>query len=156
MISAGNLRLAVLEGRDGGADRTLVVRTDRYADDPSGAEKVNGHPGKLFVEEFRAFLSGLAWEGLEVGEPIGEDYGWGLRIGSPGRAPLWVAFSYMGPVQAGAPVEETVISVNAEAPLLPWKRLVSQPDLALRDRIQQQLKACCTDHAIPFHEETDA
>ncbi len=155
LISAGNLRLVFLEGKDGGADHVFRVRTDRYFGDPSAAETVNGDPGKRFVEDFSAFLSGREREGVEIGEPIGEDYGWGFWVGSRGADPLWVAFSYVGPVEEPSKVEETVVSVNLEPPFLPWKRLAFKPDIALRDKVQNHLKAFLAANEIAFEEEIE-
>jgi hypothetical protein len=68
---------------------------------------------------------------------------------------LWVAFSYAGPVEEGSTVEETVVSVNLEPPLLPWKRLAYKPDIALRDRVQDHLKAFFAANEIALEEEIE-
>lgn len=154
LISLANLRLVVIEAQDPGSDCGLRVITDRFRGDPSGAETVNGNPGRCFAEEVRAFIAQQEGSSVAVGEPIGEDYGWGFWIGSRNRAPIWIAFSYVGPLEGGSTAEETVLSVNLEAPLLPWKRLAFKPDRALRNRLQRHLRAFCVANGISFTEES--
>lgn len=156
LISVANLRLVVLEAQDPWSDGLLRVSTDRFSGDPSGAETVNGTPGRWFAEEVWAFIARQEGTAVTLGDPIGEDYGWGFWIGSRNRAPIWIAFSYVGPLEEGSPVEETVLSVSLEAPLLPWKRLAYKPDRALRNRLQKHLKAFCMANGISFTEESQA
>lgn len=154
LISLANLRLVVLEAQDPGSDCSLRVITDRFSGDPSGAETVNNTPGRCFAEEVRAFMAQQEGSSVTVGEPIGEDYGWGFWIGSRNRAPLWVAFSWVGPLEEGSTEEETVLSVSLKAPLLPWQRLAVKPDRALRNRLQRHLRAFCVANGISFTEES--
>jgi hypothetical protein len=89
---------------------------------------------------------------VKVGVPLSEDYGWGFWVGATGRAPVWVALSWMGPVAEGSRVEQTSVSVSVEAPVLPWKRLKYEPDYELRDRVQGHLRGFFTSSAIGFEE----
>lgn len=150
LIAAGMLRpwwLLQRDPRARGGDRIWRVRTDRHADDPSGADNVNDMPGREFVADYVAAVR-AARPDLSCGDPIAEDYGWGVWIAAEG-APAWVAFSYAGR-EEGSRLDETVISVTLEAPPMPWRRLRWRPDFALRDAIEGILEDFLRREGIPF------
>lgn len=139
LISAANVRLAFVMSRDRNAGRVFEATTDRYVGDTSGAQNIHGHPGKLFALEFSQFLKDRHGARITVGEPSGEDYGWGFRIGEKGYSPLWVAIAHSGRSAPDEPAEDYAIAVTLEPPLLPWKRLSYKPDFALKNEIERRL-----------------
>ena len=155
LLAAGMLRPWLLLRRDprghqGG--RIWRVRTDRYADDPSGAETVNGTPGRQFVSDYTAAVQAIRPD-LTCGDPIAEDYGWGAWIGGSG-SPVWIGFASAGREEDGR-IDETVISVAVEPPPMPWQRLRWRPDFALRDALEEILEAFLRREGLPFERETE-
>lgn len=155
LISAANVRLAVVMSRDRNAGRIFEATTDRYAGDPSGAENVNGHPGRQFAQEFIDFLKARHGARILVGEPVGEDYGWGFRIGEKGYSPLWVAVAHAGRRTPDEPAEDYALAVTLEPPLLPWRRLVYKPDFALRNEVERVLIEFLRTQNISFVTEAE-
>jgi len=156
LISVANARLVVLEyvGKKS-VQSYLRVKTRKFAGDESGRDNINGLPGKMFVEVMREFLARFD-ASLDVGEPIAEDYGWGFWIArNPQAPPLWVAVSYCGREDETDGEDEYVVSVNDEAPILPWKRLVYVPDRNLQETIRHSLADCLTQNGIPFTTEEE-
>lgn len=98
-----------------------------------------------FGEDFAAWLkqelSHFPELGLEVSEPIQEDYGWGLWA-SRGKDRFWVALSYVGDGPQEGPAQ-WVISVTHDPGLNLAKRLFHKPDQQalgqIRDRVRQIL-----------------
>ncbi|MEK4033813.1 hypothetical protein WOC76_14940 [Methylocystis sp. IM3] len=155
LISAANVRLAVVMSRDRNAGRVFEATTDRYAGDPSGAQNVHGHPGKQFAQEFIDFLKAQDGARLEMGEPVGEDYGWGFAIGEKGFSPLWVAVAHAGKPLRDEPAEDYILAVTLEPPLLPWRRLAYKPDFALRDDIERRLIEFLYSRGVSFVTEAE-
>jgi len=98
-----------------------------------------------FGEDFAAWLkqelSRFPELGVEVSEPIQEDYGWGLWA-SRGKDSFWIALSYVGDGPQEPPAQ-WVISVTYDPGLNLAKRLFHRPDQRvlseLRDRVRQIL-----------------
>jgi hypothetical protein len=155
LISAANIRLALLLSKDRESHRMFEVTTPRYADDPSGAQNVNGHRGKQFAEDLIRHLAAREGDKVEIGEPVPEDYGWGFWIGEKGFSPLWVAIAQTGAAKEGEKAEDYLLAVTLEPPLLPWRRLTFQPDFALRDRIENHLADFLTSNRFSFNAEAD-
>ncbi|WP_424362049.1 hypothetical protein [Methylocystis parvus] len=139
LISAANVRLAVVMSRDKRAGRIFEIATDAYAGDPSGEENMHGHPGKQLAEEFARYLGEREGDALQIGDAEGEDYGWGFWIGEKGFSPLWVAVAHFGPSEQDETKDDYVLAVTLEPPVTPWRRLVYKPDFALRDRVEDHL-----------------
>jgi hypothetical protein len=97
--------------------------------------------GEDFAAWLRQELSHFPDLGLELSEPIQEDYGWGLWA-SRGSDRLWLALSYVGdgPQDESA---EWVISVTYDPGLNLAKRIFHKPDpqalAQLRDRVRDIL-----------------
>lgn len=100
-----------------------------------------------FGEDFAAWLRDklmpLAAEGFHFGDPIQEDYGWGLWA-SHRRGRFWIALSYVGDGPQEAPAQ-WIVSVGHSAGLNFVRRWFSKPHdrefALLRDRIWQSLKS---------------
>jgi hypothetical protein len=75
--------------------------------------------------------------GVELSEPIQEDYGWGIWV-TRGKDRFWVALSYVGGGPQEAPAQ-WIISLKYELNIA--KRLFHKPDEnvfeQLRDRIRR-------------------
>lgn len=138
-ISTANIRLALVMSRDDRAGRIFEISTDAYAADASGAENIHGHRGKQLAEDFMGYLREREGEALEIGEAIGEDYGWGFWIGEKHFSPLWVAVAHSGPSEQDETKDDYVLAVTLEPPVTPWRRLVYRPDFPLRDRVEDHL-----------------
>ncbi len=155
LISAANMRLAVVMSRDRNAGRVFEATTDRYAGDPSGAQNVHGHPGRQLAQEFIGFLRAQDGARLELGAPVAEDYGWGFSIGEKGFSPLWVAVAHAGRPLPDEQAEDYILAVTLEPPLLPWRRLVYKPDFALRDEIERRLIEFLYSRGVRFVTEAE-
>lgn len=155
LISAANVRLAIIMSKDRNIGRIFEVVTDRYLDDPSGAENIHGHRGKRFAEEFIRYLGEREGDEVAAGDPVGEDYGWGFWIGEKGYSPLWVAIAHAGPAEGNEKMEEYVLAVTLEPPVLPWRRLRYTPDFALRDRIERHLEDFLKSNKLAYTREAE-
>lgn len=155
LISAANVRLALVMSRDRKAGRIFEVSTDRYADDPSGAENVHGHPGKQFALDFIQFLARSEGPGVSIGDPASEDYGWGFWIEEKGFSPLWAAFAHDGRSTVDDRSETYILAITLEPPLMPWRRLFYKPDFALRDKIERRLIEFLYSRGMSFSTEAE-
>lgn len=155
LISAANVRLALVMSRDRKAGRLFEVSTDRYADDPSGAENIHGHPGKRFALDFIQFLATSEGPGVSIGDPVGEDYGWGFWIEEKGFSPLWAAFAHEGRSTVDERSETYILAITLEPPLMPWRRLSYKPDFALRDEIERRLIEFLYSRGMSFSTEAE-
>lgn len=100
-----------------------------------------------FGEDFAAWLKEELSRppecGVELSEPIQEDYGWGLwaRLG---KDRFWIALSYVGDGPQEAPAQ-WVICVNFDPGLNLAKRLFHKPNQQalgeIRDRVRQILQS---------------
>jgi hypothetical protein len=154
-ISAANTRLAIIMSRDEKSGRIFRVTTDRYADDRSGEQNIHGHPGRAFALEFRDYLATREDQTVSLGEPIGEDYGWGFWVGEKEFSPLWVAIAHDGQKREDARLQDYILAVTLEPPLTPWRRLTYKPDFALRDEIESRLTDFLTSKNIAFTTEAE-
>ena len=154
LISSANVRLAVVMSRDTKAGRIIKVRTDRYVDDPSGAQNVHGHRGRAFADELKHFIARREDKAVSLSKPIGEDYGWGFWLREKAFSPVWVAIAHTGSPKDDESVEEYIVAITLEPPILPWRRLTYKPDFALRDKIALRLTEFLTSKNIPFVTET--
>lgn len=163
LFSAANVRLAMVMSGDRNAGRVIRVTTDRYVADPSGKDNVHGHPGRAFADEFRTFLAarevrsaamGVVSD-VSLGVPLGEDYGWGFWVGEKAFSPLWVAIAHGGRIDEESRLDEYVVAITLEPPLLPWRRLTYRPDFGLRDEIEMQLKDFLASNGMPFKVEVE-
>lgn len=97
--------------------------------------------GEDFAAWLRQELSRSPDLGLELSEPIQEDYGWGFWA-SLGKDRFWIALSYVGDGPQEAPAQ-WVISVANDPGLNLAKRLFHKPNQEglgqLRERIRQIL-----------------
>ncbi|GLI92731.1 hypothetical protein [Methylocystis echinoides] len=155
LISVANARLAVVMSHDRKAGRLFEVTTDRYADDPSGKENIHGHPGKQFAVDLIEYLATREGPRISLGDPVGEDYGWGFWIEEKGFSPLWVAIAHAGRPDADERAEDYILAITLEPPLLPWRRLAYKPDFALRDEIERQLIEFLHTRRMPFVTEAE-
>jgi hypothetical protein len=155
LISAANVRLALIMSRDRNAGRLFEATTDRYVGDPSGAQNIHGHPGRQFALDFTEFLRARDGERLKLGDPVGEDYGWGFWIGEKGFSPLWVAIAHAGRPLPDERAEDYILAVTLEPPLLPWRRLVYTPDFALRDEVERRLIDFLHSRGVSFVTESE-
>jgi hypothetical protein len=154
MISAANIRLALVMSQDTRAGRIFSIETERFLNDPSGEENVNGHRGKQFVEEFTRFLVEREGDRVHAGEPVSEDYGWGFWLGEKGYSPLLVAIAHGGRAK-GEKAEQYLAGVTLEPPLMPWRRLTYKPDIPLRDRVEKHLSDFLTANQMSFTSEIE-
>jgi hypothetical protein len=100
-----------------------------------------------FGEDFAAWLkqelSRYPELGVELSEPIQEDYGWGLWA-SRGKDRIWIALCYAGDGPQDAPAQ-WVISVDYDPGLNLVGRLFHKHDRQaleqLQDRVQQILES---------------
>jgi hypothetical protein len=139
LISAANVRLALVMSHDSRGGRLFEVTTDRYTNDPSGGENIHGHPGKQFALDFIQFLTTSEGPGVTIGDPVGEDYGWGFWIEEKGFSPLWAAFAHEGRSTVDECADSYILAITLEPPIMPWRRLVYKPDFALRDETERRL-----------------
>lgn len=155
LISAANVRLALVMSHDRKGGRLFEVTTDRYIDDPSGAENIHGHPGKQFALDFIQFLTTSEGPGVTIGDPVGEDYGWGFWIEEKGFSPLWAAFAHEGRSTADDRADSYILAITLEPPIMPWLRLVYKPDFALRDEIERRLIEFLYSRGMTFTTEAE-
>ncbi len=139
LISAANIRLAIVTSRDEKAGRVFELSTDRYAWDTSGEQNVYGHRGKQLADDLIRYLLEREGDAIDVGEVAGEDYGWGFWIGEKGFSPLWIAIAHAGRSNQDENKDDYIIAVTLEPPLTPWRRLTYKPDFALRDRMENRV-----------------
>jgi len=126
----------------GERDFNVVVETDAFEHREVRPHFINPC---CFGEDFAAWLRNglgrLPGLGLELSDPIQEDYGWGFWA-SRGKDSFWVALSYAGDGPQEAP-GEWVISVAYDPGVNLAKRLFHKPDQQalrqLRERITQVL-----------------
>ena len=123
---------------------TIGFRTQEFPTDLEGdLDWCNGQPGSAVANWLRSVLSE---QGIGVGEPLQEDYGWGFWLEDPST--VWVAISYAGGEQ-GNPADDPVwyVSVSHEISIFAprqWFRrqlgraLVSQVFAAINDAISQR------------------
>lgn len=154
LISTANVRLAVVMSRDERSGRLFEVSTDRYVDDPSGAEHVHGHRGRKFAMELIAFLAERDTD-LKESEALDEDYGWGFWIAEKGFSPLWVAIAHERQPNEAERTEAYLVAVTLEPPLMPWRRLTYKPDFALRDRVEGRLIEFLTSRGLSYTMEAE-
>jgi hypothetical protein len=150
LISAANVRLAIVMSRDRKAGRIIRVRTNRYVDDPSGAQNIHGHPGRAFADELKQFIAKREDKAVAQSTAIGEDYGWGFWLREKAFSPVWVAIAHAGSPKDDESVEEYIVAITLEPPILPWRRLRYNPDFALRDEIEQRVTEFLAERNIPF------
>jgi len=76
--------------------------------------------------------------GVELSDPIQEDYGWGLWA-SRGKDRFWIALSYVGDGPQETPAQWVVTVVYDAGPNL-VKRLFHKPDLQAIEQIQGRVR----------------
>lgn len=155
LISAANVRLAVVMARDDKAGRIVRLRTKRYVDDPSGAQNIHGHRGRLFADELRGFIARHEDHPVSLSRPVGEDYGWGFWVRENAFSPVWVAIAHTGTSKDDNGVEEYIVATTLEPPLMPWSRLRYRPDFKLRDEVEQRVTEFLTENGVPFAIEAE-
>jgi hypothetical protein len=94
--------------------------------------------GEDFAAWLRQELSRVTELGLELSEPIQEDYGWGLWA-SRGNDRFWVALSFVGDGPQETPAK-WVISVAHDPGLNVVKRLLHKPDPESLGRLQASVR----------------
>ena len=101
----------------------------------------NGQPGSAIA---RWLQSEMANRGFAAGEPLQEDYGWGIWLDSP--TPIWVAVSYVdGEDEEDPDAPSWVVSVSHEVSLFApgqWFRRREGRELSQKvfDTIQNALR----------------
>jgi hypothetical protein len=95
-----------------------------------------------FGEDFAAWLkqelSRFPELGVELSDPIQEDYGWGLWA-SRGKDRFWIALSYTGGGPQETPVQWVVSVAYDPGPNL-LKLLFHKPDLQVMEQIQDRVR----------------
>lgn len=174
LISAGSIRVAIIDHGDEGSGKILTVLTNRYHDEsekeydegqpmkkfvfptePGDEEEEKHRPGKKFVDDFILFVTTQEDNRATVGKPVSENYGWGFRVETEGFTPVWVEFDYGGVIDPKDNTEEFEISVSPEHPVLPWKRLWYRPNFALRDDVERDLVDFLTLKGIGYTVEVE-
>jgi hypothetical protein len=93
-----------------------------------------------FGEDFAAWLkqelSRFPELGVELSDPIQEDYGWGL-VASHGKDRFWIALSYVGDGPQETPAQ-WVVSVSNGLNL--FKRVFQKPDLQAMEQIDDRVR----------------
>jgi hypothetical protein len=99
--------------------------------------------GEDLAAWLRVKLQPLAASGVEISEPIQEDYGWGLWVAKE-KDPLWIALAYCGAGPTNEP-GQWVVSVTYDPGLSILKRLFHKPDPGMfnpvRDRVWEVIKS---------------
>lgn len=155
LISVANVRLALVMSRDAKAGRIIRAKTDRYVDDPSGAENIHGHRGRILADELRRFIAAHEDTPISLSKPIGEDYGWGFWVREKAFSPVWVAIAHSGSIDVDERKEEYIIAITLEPPILPWRRLRYRPDFPLRDEIEQRVTEFLAEKNISYAIESE-
>jgi hypothetical protein len=123
-----------------GADPGTVFETDLFEHRKVGAHFINpccfGEDLALWL---KARLLAAPDLGLEIGEPVPEDYGWGLWARRD-RDRYWIAISFMGEGPQEEPAQWTV-SVDGPSGL--FRRLFAGAATgdAIRARVRQALES---------------
>jgi hypothetical protein len=121
---------------------SIMIETDLFEHREVKPNFINPNCfGEDFARWLRQELAHFSDSGMELSEPIQEDYGWGLWA-SYGKDRFWVALSYVGDGPQEAPAQ-WIVSVAYDPGLNLAKRLFHKPDQQvlgrLRDRIRQIL-----------------
>jgi hypothetical protein len=115
------------------ANESIIVETDLFEHREVKPHFINPC---CFGEDFAAWLkqeiSRFPELGVELSDPIQEDYGWGLWA-SRGKDRSWIALSYVGVGPQEAPAQ-WVISVVSDPGLNLARRLFHKPD---REALEQ-------------------
>jgi hypothetical protein len=92
-----------------------------------------------FGEDFAKWLKDkLSAKGVSLGDPIQEDYGWGL-FASSGQEKYWIAISYVGDGPQEPP-PQWIISVEPDTGLNPLRRLFHKADSVFLRRVCDQIR----------------
>jgi hypothetical protein len=126
----------------GALDDSIMIETDLFEHREVKPSFINPNCfGEDFARWLRQELAYFSGSGMELSEPIQEDYGWGLWA-SHGKDRFWIALSYVGDGPQEAPAQ-WIISAAYDPGLNLAKRLFHKPDQQvlgqLRDRIRQIL-----------------
>jgi len=119
-------------------DAGIVVETDMFEHREVKPHFINPC---CFGEDFAAWLKGRlsAEDGLELSEPIQEDYGWGLHM-TQGPDRYWIAISYAGEGPQEEPAQWVVSADPDPGPNLIRGLFGKWPALGpLRTRIREAL-----------------
>jgi hypothetical protein len=90
--------------------------------------------GEDFATWLRDGLRGIPNLGVELSDPIQEDYGWGLWA-SDGKDRLWIALSFVGDGPQDPPAQWAISVVN-DPGLNVFKRLTHKADHELLERVR--------------------
>jgi hypothetical protein len=131
-----------MTSRGGVPEGSIMVETDLFEHREVKPHFINPCCfGEDFAAWLRRGLSRFPDLGVELSEPIQEDYGWGFWA-ARGKDRFWVALSYVGDGPQEAPAQ-WVVSAAHDPGLNVAKRLFRKPDQQalrlLRDRIRQVL-----------------
>jgi hypothetical protein len=121
---------------------SILVETDQFEHRVVKANFINpccfGEDFAIWLKREISLSPGL---GVELSDPVQEDYGWGIWV-SKGKDRFWVAISYVGDGPQEAPAQ-WVVSATYDPGMNLVKRLFHKPDqqvlAQLRDRIRQIL-----------------
>jgi hypothetical protein len=94
--------------------------------------------GEDFATWLKQELSRFAELGVELSEPIQEDYGWGLWA-SRDKDQFWIALSYAGDGPQEAPAQ-WVVSITYDPGLNLAKRLFHKPDRQVLEQLQNRVR----------------
>jgi hypothetical protein len=121
------------------ANEPIIVETDLFEHREVKPHFINPC---CFGEDFAAWLKQEISRSLELGvelsDPIQEDYGWGLWA-SHGKDRFWIAISYVGNGPQEAPAQ-WVISVTYDAGLNLAKRLFHKPNRHALEQLQARVR----------------
>jgi hypothetical protein len=149
LIAVANIRIVLL----GIPERAFSIRTGQFMDDDSGRDNLNGIPGRMLARALMAHLAGQPGRPPSFSEIIAEDYGWGFWVSEDGDGyPLWVAVSHAGRDVADEG-ETYVVSVNAEPPVLPWRRLCYRVNRRLFDGVDRGIRSYFESRGIVWEAE---
>jgi hypothetical protein len=125
--------------------RSVTFRSDRFESRTPGPHFIN--PGN-FGEDLAVWLRGRLPERLAPGEPIQEDYGWGVWVRS-GEDPYWIAAGKMEEDEDAepAPLPTWLITVAYDPGLNLLRRLMHRPRRADLDAVCAAIHDALRDEA---------
>lgn len=128
-----------MTARFGTTDESFIIETDLFEHREVKLHFINPC---CFGEDFAAWLkqelSRFPEMGVELSDPIQEDYGWGLWV-SHGADRFWIAISYVGDGPQETPAQ-WVISLSYDPGLNIVKRLFNKAHLQAMRQIQDRVR----------------
>lgn len=120
-------------------DGSILVETDLFEHREVKPHFINPC---CFGEDFAAWLkmeiSRSPDLGVQLSDPIQEDYGWGFWA-THGKDRYWIALSYVGDGPQEAPAQ-WIVSAAHDPGLNVAKRLFHKPDRQLLERLRERVR----------------